>query len=355
MYIKEYDPNQFIELKEYWLQLENGKDMTAFQHYGWFENINNLYFKEHIKKLFRFWKYFIVFNDDGQPLLIAPIQVVKVGLFFKNIGLKKGAYFIGRQGYSDYLNFIYDDFSDEAVDFLFEYLLKEYKIKNCFFEQILEETQMYQYLVNKYKYTQIRVACAALVLPEIFDDYKALLSKSTRQNIRTAINRQNRDGLTFTHEISFDVDDALKEELLSVREERLGKKQKAAIHKSSIYGKLNLLGNNIIKKLFCAKHNVMNECYNPWCFLIKNGDEIAGYFWGIADSHKKVYYVILAGVREKYAWYSPSVSHLYLFLQEQYEAGNKDIIALDFTRGGERYKADMGGKIKNCWSVRFKL
>ena len=57
MYIKEYDPNQFIELKEYWLQLENGKDMTAFQHYGWFENINNLYFKEHIKKLFRFWKY----------------------------------------------------------------------------------------------------------------------------------------------------------------------------------------------------------------------------------------------------------------------------------------------------------
>ena len=43
------------------------------------------------------------------------------------------------------------------------------------------------------------------------------------------------------------------------------------------------------------------------------------------------------------------------FLQEQYEAGNKDIIALDFTRGGEKYKADMGGKIKNCWCVRFKL
>lgn len=354
MQIREFSPKQFEELKKYWLQLENGKDMTVFQHYGWFKNINELYFKEHVKKLFREWKYFVVLEND-KPLLIAPVMIIKFGFQFKFIGLKKGAYFIGRKGFSDYLNFIYDDFSKDAIDYLFNYLKETCSIKYYNFERILEDTKFYKYLSNEFKIIQTPVACATLTLPENFEDYKKLLTKSTRQNIRTAINRQKRDNINLTHEFIFDFDTDIKKELLVVREERLGKKQNAAMNKSSLIGKINLIITNIIEKLFSAKHDIVNECYNPWCFLIKDGNEIAGYFWGISDMTKKVYYVILAGVREKYYWYSPSVSHLYLFLEEYFKSNRDDISAFDFTRGGERYKFDMGGQIKNCWCVKFKI
>lgn len=344
MKIKEYDPSNFNDLKDYWLQLENGNDMTAFQHYGWFKNINDLYFKEHIKKLFRVWKYFVVLDDNDNPLIIAPIMIVKLGFQYKFIGLKKGAYFIGRQGYTDYFNFIYNHFHSDVIDFLLKHLKNKYGVKYCCFDQVLEDTQFYKYLADNYNIKQTSITCASLKLPDSFEAYNKLLSKSTRQNIRTAINRQNRDNIILTHEFIVDFNKDIMEELLLVRKERLGKKNKSAFQKSSLAGKLNLFGTRIIKKFFSAKHDIIENSYNPWCLLIKNGDEIAGYFWGINDEYKNAYYVILAAVREKYAWYSPSISHLYLFLQEYYNSNNKNITVLDFTSGGERYKFDLGGK-----------
>lgn len=49
----EYLTNEFDELKEYWLSLESGKDMTAFQSFNWYRNINSLYLAERVKNCFR--------------------------------------------------------------------------------------------------------------------------------------------------------------------------------------------------------------------------------------------------------------------------------------------------------------
>ena len=68
----------------------------------------------------------------------------------------------------------------------------------------------------------------------------------------------------------------------------------------------------------------------------KRWREKSRIFGGIRNPKKRVYYVILAGVELEYAWYSPSVSRCFAFLEELYLNQNTEIITFDFTRGGEK-------------------
>ena len=354
MIIKSYTPDKFDELETAWKQLESGLDMTVFQHYEWYKYINALYDKETAKKIFRKWIYLLVIDND-QPIMIAPIQIVRAGAQYKNVGLARGAYFIGRKGYSDYLNFIYKDFSAEAASAIFHYLNKDCRIHRVCFEQLLESTDLYKYIIKTFTYNQSECYCASLELPETFDEYKKMLSKNTRQNIRTAINRQNRNNLNLTHEIVYQLDTSMTDILMEIREQRLAEKRKKSSTKASLKGKLYGKCRGLIINMFSAEHDVINESCDPWCFLVKNGDRIVSYFWGMKNDYRDEYYVILAGVDKEYTWYSPSLSHLYLFIQEQYESGDKKVKVLDFTRGGERYKEDMGASKKSAWAIVFRI
>lgn len=358
MDIISFNVSEYSKLEQHWRVLEKGKDMTVFQLYDWYRNVNQLYINEHFLNHFRECVYLLAI-DNGKPLMIAPIQVIKFGVniyYKKTIGQNKGYYFIGRNGYSDYLNFIYDDFSEEAADEILTYLKKKYGYKNCYLEAILESTNLYKYIHSKYKIiNNIGVYCAELVLPENFANYKKKLSKSMRQNIRTAFNRQNKNDIHLHHELIFETDEQLRKLLYEIREKRLGKKQNDAIKNLPFYGKMYYAFRHSYRKLLCSKHDILKDNCNPWCFLVKNGEEIAGYFWGIRDIQKGVYYVILAGVQPDYAWYSPSISHFYGFLEELYQNNNITIKAFDFTRGGEKYKHDIGADRKNTFTVYFEL
>lgn len=356
MEVKIYSPAQFDDLESAWRVLEDGSEMTAFQSYDWFKNINNLYFRERIKKAVRRWIYLLV-TDCDKPIMIAPIQIVKFGKGFhcNTIGLNRGAYFIGRQGYTDYLNFIYFEFCEKAANFIFDYLKNEYHIKRFCFEQLLNETSLYQYIINNFTYTQSTCYCATLTLPKTFDEYKSRLSKSTRQNIRTALNRQRKNNLCLTHEIVYDFDEELLNTLMSIRDQRLGDKKKSAYKSASFLGGIYLRLHDAMRYCVDGKQDVIRENCNPWAFLVKNEDRIVGYYWGIHNSKKGEFYVILAGVDKEYAWYSPSLSHLYLYIQEQYESNDHTVKVFDFTRGGERYKTDIGGEKRDAWTINFQI
>lgn len=355
MQITTYTPKQFNKLEEAWRQLETGKDMTVFQKYDWFKNINELYFRERIKKLAREWIYIKVSDDNDNPLMIAPIEIVKVGAQYKSLGLARGAYFIGRQGFTDYINFIYDEFNKEAAKSVFDYLKTRYHIKRVCLEQLLDDTELHRFIVEQYHYQEVSCYCAALVLPETFDEYKKRLSKSTRQNIRTAINRQKRDSLVLTHEIVYDVDESILDTLMEIRDQRLGDKKKMAYSGASWKGKLYNRLRDGLRYVVDGKHDVIRECCDSWAFLVKKDTRIVSYFWGLRNDEKGELYVILAGVDKEFAWYSPSLSHLYLYLQEQYENPNRTLKVLDFTRGGERYKTDMGGEKRDAWTITFRI
>ncbi|MBE7065538.1 MAG: GNAT family N-acetyltransferase [Ruminococcaceae bacterium] len=355
MKIKEFYPSNFSELEPYWKKIENGKDMTGFQLYDWYRNVNTLFFREKTKKLFRKWIYFLVTDDNDNPIMIAPIQIVKVGFHIGRHGIRRGAYFIGREGYSDYMNFIYNDFDTDAVEYVIQYLHSKYNCEYFRFEQVMESSELHKFMLSKYNARKIPLSCASLVLPDTFEEYHQSLSKSMRQNIRTAINRANKNNITLTHEIIFDLDDETRKELMLMREKRLGDKIKKSKKKASFLGRIYNDCGMIVKKLFNEKQDIMKEACNQWCFCVKDGERIIGYYWGIKNEYKKEYYVILAGVDRDYEWYSPCISHLYLFLKEYYEAGRNDIAAFDFTRGGEKYKHDIGCSDRLTSGLEFRI
>lgn len=354
MKIVEFSPESFNELKLFWEQLEKGSDMTVFQSYAWYQWLNESLLKEKTKNKFRKCIYFLCLDEIGKPLIIAPVQIIKRSIYFKGIGLKRAVYFIGRKGYTDYLNFIYENFDEQVVKDLLRYIKNKYNIDKCVFENVLEETKFALLIQNEYEITTLtKGCCVALFLPETFDLYKSSLKKHAKQNIRTAINRQNRNELELNHTIVYEIDEALQDELLCIRAQRLKSKNKRDIKKfsSKIY---NCLRENVVCK-FNATQSIFNIYVPQWCFLVKKDNKTVGFYWGIFDSDRKCYYVILAGVDNDYTWYSPSISHLYQWIQELYETQNKEIKIIDFTNGDERYKTDIGGTTRYLINLELSI
>lgn len=354
MKIIEYTPNQFNKIEGIWKSFENGTDMTVFQSYEWYCWLNTAYEKERVKNIFRKWIYFVCFDDDEKPLLIAPIQIVSFGKKIKGIGVEKAAYIIGRKKYTDYMNFIYKDFDKDAFDYLLTYINNQYRIEKFIFEYVLENTALSDYIIYKFNLAGfVTYSSAALTLPETFEDYTGRLKKHAKQNIRTAINRQKRDSLNLYHEVTYLIDNDLKDTLLDIRKQRLKEKDKKSIKKisSKVY---NWLLKNIVRR-FDANIDIFDAINSQWAFLVKDNDKIVGFYWGVVDRQKSHYYVIYAGVDKEYAWYSPSLSHLYKWIEELYIENNTEIRVIDFTIGNERYKTDIGGKERNIQNLEFSI
>lgn len=352
--VRDYSGQALSELEEIWRRLECGTDMTAFQSYDWQKNLWLTYRRERCRNLVRKLRYILV--SDGQtPVLIAPLEIRSFGLGYKSYGAARGVYFVGRRGYTDYLNFVYETLVPEALEALLDYVRKTYRQKRFYFDRMLETTASYRFLTQRYACETNPVHCAALVLPETFEAYQATLSKSTRQNIRTAINRAKRNEIPLTHRLIHDENEQVKEELLTLNRQRLRKKNQAARKQMSFAGKIYCSISAVWDKLFSAKLDVVHESKHTFSFLVLDGDKLVSFFWGIRNVHQQEYYVILVGVREDYEWYSPNISHLYLYLQEYYQQTDGAIRIIDFTRGAEGYKKTIGctaRPVSNCYFTK---
>lgn len=102
-------------IKNGWEQLETGHDMTYFQTYSWYEMLSGIYLTNKFEQEILFC---LVYKKNGLKL-IAPLIVYKKTNRLIN---RKGFYFFGRRGWSDYLNLIYDTFDETCADFLFDEL-----------------------------------------------------------------------------------------------------------------------------------------------------------------------------------------------------------------------------------------
>ena len=353
--ITEYTPETFWKLKEKWHLLEQGKEMTAFQKYHWYQNLNELYKKERVKKVCgRKWVYLLA-EENGIPVMIAPFQICMHGFGYQQYGVRRGCYFIGRMGYTDYLNFIYSDFSEEACGALLNYVVEKYHQKTFIFEQIPEQTSAHQYVVKIYHPSIRAISCAALFLPKTFEEYKKLLSKSRRQNIRTALNRARKDQVELTHYMYLDENIELKKSIKQLGEEGKKRKNQSSRQQMTLPGYIYSSCSSIIRKFFAAKQDVLFEAKETFCFCVKHGERMVGFYWGVRNDVVGEWYVILAGFDENYARYTPCISHLYLYLQESYEKASCPFRILDFTRGGEAYKKSVGCTEKKVNTLTFSI
>lgn len=124
--IKEFFIGELSKIESDWKRLEAGSEMTSFQSYDW----SLLLLKDIKEKLLRsiFWKPVFIchFNDDGKIDMIAPLVVQSRSVNLRFYSMTSGICILGEKSYSDYLNFIYDGWSDEAADEIFGFLHDNY-------------------------------------------------------------------------------------------------------------------------------------------------------------------------------------------------------------------------------------
>ena len=328
-----YNIDSIQTLRDAWINLEKGADMTYYQTYSWYEMLTKVY-KD---KKFSFEICFAVVYDEKIPKIIAPLIAYRKSYRFVN---RKGIYFFGRKGWSDYLNLIYDDFNEDLVCFLLHEIREYFEVDKCYFEQIKVDTKFYNYLKrNNLIFNETLTDCVSLSLPKSKEEYNALLSKHARQNLRTANNRVEKAGLNF--KVNFDDKFVDKNVCREMREKRVVDKKKKFYNSMSMFEKIKYRLYLSLEEHY-PEFVPFYEDMNSKMLTSYDGDTLCSFFnYGIDHLHNTI--VLMAvGTNENYAKYSPGMISLYSFICSNIENG--DIEYFDFTRGDEPYKFTLGGK-----------
>ena len=325
-----YKREQFHMLEKDWKRLERGGDMTLYQSYDWYEMLNKVYLPQDSSN---YESVYITLKRNSDIVVIAPFWII---LHTFKIVNKKGVYFIGRSGWSDYLNFIYAEFDAEGMIYLMEKVAERYKIHRFCLESFKENVKSYQFLRTYRGSRELGTGLSvAFRLPQTLEEYSKKLSKNTRQNIRTAHNRQKKDG----KDLRVLIDDKFvdRNKCWEIREERFNQK----FQKISRLRKIKYF---IMRKLTFQFHSFLPFYTFPEGHFMTSyyGEELCSFFYYFLDTLHRQIIVIAAGVNSKYSKYSPGITSLFDFINYHIDVGDIDII--DFGIGDEKYKYSLGGQ-----------
>jgi CelD/BcsL family acetyltransferase involved in cellulose biosynthesis len=330
------------EVQGEWIALQKGNEMTMFQSYQWYQMLQDHYVPADTRE---YESVYAVVESDGKPCIIAPLWIVK-----KTFGIinQKGVYLLGRCSFSDYLNMIYQHFDECAFDYLLNDLSQRYKVKYFFFENFVESTSAYRHIRDSYNICRnSEYPCVGLSLPSSVEEYQKLLSKNSRQNLRTANNRLKKDGKNLI--FNFDNQQIDRNYCMQVRESKLIAKY------------------NDFPLMLKFKYRILNRFryHFPSCTPISNYSE--GKVMTASDDNGKLWAffnygydpdgtcirVMAAGTNLDFAYYSPGMLLMYNFILKVIQEGK--IKEIDFTRGDEKYKFSLGGQQRLIHTIKFKI
>lgn len=331
----------FKKIEHRWKIAESGVDMTVFQSYEW----NKLLYLE-----WENYKYnnigsriemFVIENESVTMIFPALVQSyssrLKAGL-----GRDAGVYLLGQESYSDYLNIIYNEFSKELFSELLLTIRNRYPGLKIHLFNVREDTNTYNYLIDRYQIVNSTVS-VYIDIPKSDSEFNKTLSKHTKQNLRTALNRMNKDDMQYEWHTADCISDKEKLECLSQihRRRMITKNYDTSSLKRRVVSWINLQPllykeqyNNIVQNSMCTMNNSFVE-------VVELQGNIVGYIYGLKDK-EGVIRILQNCIDEKYAFYSPMFRGIYDFIIEH--CGSKELRKLDFTRGDEEYKYKLGGK-----------
>lgn len=346
MIIKEFDVKEIDKLKDAWENLEDGKDMSVFQTYGWNDVLKDEFLWTTFKRIYRKLIYTCVLDDDGNVKLIAPLRVKKL---IKKSGLVKEVELLGEDSFSDYVNLIYKDVSDDVFDALFNYLKEKYKGYKLKWGSIKEDSEFGKYILKKYPNNSgFDRKCVIIPLKfESFEDYFNSLSKNARQHYRTRKNRLNKNGLSLTYKVDGQIPKEEALELMILNYERTIEKNKEQYKTFFSRAKEKYNCTHKSFPLYQMIHNIY-----AWTLTSFIGGEKAGFLTGCLKDG--VAYIIMNKVNIKYEYYSPMIVSTIDYIKDIYE-NNLDIKVLDFGRGTEEYKYRLGGVDVNLIKIEYTL
>lgn len=342
--IETYSQNEFLRLRTDWERLQKGEEMTYFQTWDW----NHMLLRGVPKDSAHFETIFLVVKHNGIAEMIVPLWIIKKRYHWVH---RPMIYLFGYGGWSDYLNCIYYDFREEIMDAVIDFIQKRYPSIPLYFTSLQENSSLYRYILKHYiLLTNIQRDCVSVILPDTIEQWYQTLSKSTRQNLRTAKNRMNRDGIYYT--VTFD-DHTVDKQICIANRARRSKMKSIRDTKVNWIKQLK----RHLKTIYCALPSqggylpILDDPHAKIMTLSTIDGNLMAYFhYGYDEIHNEIV-VISAGVMEGYERYSPGMVLMQAYIESA--INKRKLRVIDFTRGDEPYKLALGGKRKINNTVKF--
>lgn len=347
--IKTFGFSELEKLKADWESLQSGEDMTVFQQYIWYHSLNMQYEKGCFKGGEKA-EYYAAYKD-GKIKMIAPMHIKKHGFEYRGIGVAKGVYFIGQWSFTDYLNFIYDDFDPECAQAIIDGIKKKYPRLNIYFSFIKENNSLDAFLKKRFSDSFKGSSTCIQALPcADFETYHKGLSKHTRQNIRTAFNREEKNGIETHIKVLENVSESDAEEFFSIYLKRSESKNTLNLKrdglKNTVYNYYNKLYNKKLKENLGKFNYVTSSMTNNPCSLllgIFSGEKKIGFIYFLKEPDGTLRNAIVC-FDEEYSFYTPGMTAFFRFFREYvYSEQRGAPVTVDMTRGVEPYKYKLGG------------
>lgn len=233
------------------------------------------------------------------------------------------------RGISHYGRLDYEDIISSTKDAVF--------IKSCF-RQILSQYSDYSIRIENidqdgllHQCFQEQLCeydkCVSIELKDSYEHYLEGVSKHQRQNIRTAYNRLNREGITIEvmqYDAQHKVPQSVWKECQLIYEQR----HKATGSSWDLW----------YTRKTNPYHTILRKDANCRTYVLYHQNEIMAYMSGLRG--QECYYVPRLCINQKYAQYSPGIILLNEVIQRLQKEG---FSVLDLMQGDEPYKYAMGG------------
>lgn len=324
------------EYKDDWNKLCLGNDMTIFQSFEWNKLLIREWNQNPIRRLIEIPTLYLL--EDESLKMICLVFVRRFGLG----GKKRGIYIQSLPGYTDYNNIIYSEFAQSSFEFLINTIKQDNPSLPIFFNLLRSDSDCGKYLLSTNHVPFKENVSVSVFKYESLEEYKSTLSKHNRQNLRTALNRINRDHINYEIKVTDGLlDDSMVQVLKRIHVKRFYQKN---LKKETIRSWIKSII-RIIKNLMIEDGSIVYQVMRHFkegilVQIFLNGD-LAGYLYGVKD-HKTIRILQNCVIEDAYGFYSPMYRGAYDFICELY--GNNEIEEVDFTRGNEQYKYALGGK-----------
>lgn len=277
---------------------------------------------------------FLIAYEEDTPIVIAPLE-----------WKKKVVSPIGVSEAFDFVDLFYRIDIDEnllrlAQVAIFQFL-KNQGVENIVWKFVPEDSLSKKYLEdqNIAEYAEIE---NVRILFDGYEEYIKSLSKSTRQNLRTAKNRLVKDEKQFSLITNYanKLPNCTIEKCISIYRDRQGNK----------YGKgfLNRISINTINYA-----TAMMRKNSGILFCLEIDGNVAAFMFGYINREKNSIEIPKLAIDDSYAFYSPGMILVYQTIE--YLQKNTNIRTLDLCRGTENYKLKMGGEIYKTYNFTIKL
>jgi hypothetical protein len=333
--------NNINDISNDWTAMHDTSSSSYFCSLQWHKVVLSFLKKAELTKRLYKIQYFTVLNAGNQVKLI--------GFFFINrYGSKKRIQFSHILGPSDYYDFVYNGraIANEDLKEIINTIQKDYKAATISVAMVKENSFLADFLMNDDRILKINLPAVAIQLEENYDTYLQSLSKSVKQNIRTAYNRLKRDDLDYALTIlnKTDTPNINFEKLKELYVLRNDFRKEKHNWKVNIF---QILNNGFSEPADMFDLNELKQT-DFTLGLLKFNNEIAAYFFGFEKNGKiEINRVV---INEAFKFYSPGMILFNEFIKIAFE---NDLKIIDLTNGDEKYKFDLGGEIHNVYNANM--